>query len=108
MEFDSGGVRLHFEEHGSPSGSPVVLVHGFASHYRLNWVGTRWQETLSNAGFRVLGLDCRGHGESEKPHERSAYAPELMAADVRNLLDHLELKTAYYLGFSMGARIGLQ
>ena len=108
MEFESGGVRLHFEEHGSPEGRPVVLVHGFASHYRLNWVGTRWQETLTNAGFRVIGLDCRGHGDSEKPHDRAAYAPEAMAADLSNLLDHLGLKSADCLGFSMGARIGLQ
>jgi pimeloyl-ACP methyl ester carboxylesterase len=108
MEFESGGVRLHFEEHGSPQGRPIVLVHGFASHYRLNWVGTRWQETLSNAGFRVIGLDCRGHGDSAKPHDRAAYTPEVMAADVTNLLDHLGLASADYLGFSMGSRIGLQ
>jgi pimeloyl-ACP methyl ester carboxylesterase len=108
MEFESGGVRLHFEEHGSPEGRPIVLVHGFASHYRLNWVGTRWQETLSNAGFRVIGLDCRGHGDSGKPHDPVAYTPEVMAADVSNLLDHLGLRSADYLGFSMGARIGVQ
>ena len=108
MEFESDGVRLHYELHGPDRGRPIVLVHGFASHYRLNWVGTRWQEALTQAGFQVIGLDCRGHGSSEKPHDRDAYAVQTMAADVRRLLDHLGLETADYLGFSMGARIGLQ
>lgn len=108
MDFDSDGVRLHYEVHGRDDGVPIVLVHGFASHYRLNWVGTRWQETLTGAGFRVIGLDCRGHGESDKPHDPAAYATQVMAADVRRLLDHLQLESADYLGFSMGSRIGIQ
>lgn len=108
MDFDSDGVRLHYELHGPDDGDPIVLVHGFASHYRLNWVGTRWQETLTGAGFRVIGLDCRGHGDSDKPHDPRAYETPTMAADVRRLLDHLQLRQAHYLGFSMGARIGIQ
>ena len=108
MDFDSDGIRLHYEVHGPETGTPVVLVHGFASDYRLNWVGSRWQETLTGAGYRVVGLDCRGHGGSEKPHDPAAYALELMAADVRRLLDHLDISVAHYLGYSMGARIGVQ
>lgn len=108
MDFDSDGVRLHYEVHGPDGGTPIVLVHGFASHYRLNWVGTRWQETLTGAGFCVIGLDCRGHGDSDKPHDQRAYEPAVMAADVRRLLDHLDIESALYLGFSMGARIGIQ
>jgi len=108
MEFDSDGVRLHYELHGPDAGRPVVLVHGFASDYQLNWVGTRWQETLGAANYRVIGLDCRGHGRSDKPHDPSAYAIDVMAADVRRLLDELGVGAAHYLGYSMGARIGLQ
>ena len=108
MDFVSDGVRLHYELHGPEDGRPIVLVHGFASHYRLNWVGTRWQETLTGAGFRVIGLDCRGHGDSDKPHDPKAYVTPTMAQDVRHLLDHLSLERADYLGFSMGARIGIQ
>jgi len=108
MQFDSDGVRLHYELHGPSTGKPVVLVHGYASDYTLNWVGTRWQETLTTAGYRVVGLDCRGHGRSDKPHDPAAYALETMGADVGRLLDHLELNTADYIGYSMGARIGLQ
>jgi pimeloyl-ACP methyl ester carboxylesterase len=100
--------RLHFELAGPEGGRPIVLVHGFASDYELNWVGTRWQETLTGAGWRVIGLDCRGHGRSAKPHDPSAYARTAMATDVVRLLDHLGIETADYLGYSMGARIGLE
>jgi pimeloyl-ACP methyl ester carboxylesterase len=108
MDFDSDRVRLHFEVNGPEGGTPIVLVHGFASDYRLNWVGTRWQETLTSAGFKVVGLDCRGHGHSDKPHEEAAYAVDIMAGDVVRLLDHLEIDAAAYIGYSMGGRIGLE
>src|SRR5438477_8131817 len=108
MDFDSEGVRLHYEVNGPEKGTPLVAVHGFASDYRLNWVGSRWQETLTNAGFRLVGLDCRGHGHSDKPHEEAAYAVDIMARDVVRLLDELDIPSAAYLGYSMGARIGLE
>jgi len=108
MDFNSAGLRLHYEVHGPDNGTPIVLVHGFASDYQLNWVGTRWQETLTGAGFKVIGLDCRGHGHSDKPHDPAAYRTEIMAADVVRLLDHADVPKAAYLGYSMGARIGLQ
>ena len=108
MDFDSDGIRLHYELHGREAGAPVVLVHGFASDYQLNWVGTRWQETLTQAGYRVVGLDCRGHGSSDKPHDPADYALEIMAADVRRLLDQLNIRIAHYLGYSMGGRVGVQ
>ena len=108
MDFDSDGVRIHYEVNGPERGKPIVVVHGFASDYRLNWVGTRWQETLINAGFRVIGIDCRGHDHSDKPHEEDAYRVGTMAGDVLRLLDEVGVETAAYLGYSMGARIGLE
>src|SRR5690242_9405340 len=108
MDFDSDGVRLHYEINGPDNGTPIVAVHGFASDYRLNWVGSRWQETLTSNGFRVLGLDCRGHGHSDKPHDEAAYSVELMSGDVIRLLDDAGVDRAAYLGYSMGARIGLE
>jgi pimeloyl-ACP methyl ester carboxylesterase len=109
-DFDSDGVRLHYVTSGPEGGHPIVLVHGFCSDYELNWVGSRWQETLGGAGHLVLGLDCRGHGHSEKPHDPAAYTLPTMAADVVRFLDHLQLDSAlaHYLGYSMGARIGLE
>lgn len=107
-QFDSDGVRLHYVLAGPDDGPPIVLVHGYCSDYPLNWVGTRWQETLSRAGHLVLGIDLRGHGRSEKPHDPAAYARRTMADDVVRLLDHLDIADADYLGYSMGARIGLE
>jgi len=108
MDFDSDGVRLHYEVEGPEDGATLIAVHGFASDYRLNWVGSRWQETLTNAGFRVIGVDCRGHGHSDKPHDEAAYAMDVLACDIVRLLDHIEVDSAAYLGYSMGSRIGLE
>src|SRR5215472_6192333 len=107
-DFVSAGVRLHYELAGPDHGRPIALVHGFCSDYELNWVGTRWQERLTAAGWLVLGLDCRGHGRSEKPHDPAAYARTIMADDVARLLDHLDIADADYLGYSMGSQIGLE
>ena len=106
-DFDSAGVRIHFELHGPDDGDPVVLVHGFASHYHLNWVGSRWQEALVHAGRLVIGMDCRGHGRSDKPHDPAAYGRGEMAEDVARLLGHLGIERSDYVGYSMGSWIGL-
>lgn len=107
-DFRRGDVSLHYEDAGDSGGSPVLLVHGFASDYHLNWVGSRWQTTLADAGYRVLGLDCRGHGSSDKPRAPDAYGPATMALDALGLLDHLGIASARWIGYSMGARICLQ
>ncbi|MGL4729635.1 MAG: alpha/beta fold hydrolase [Bosea sp. (in: a-proteobacteria)] len=83
----------------------VVLIHGFASTHAVNWVNTRWTTTLLNAGYRVIAMDNRGHGQSDKPHEPAAYDSAVMAEDVRALIDHLAIKRLHVMGYSMGARI---
>jgi pimeloyl-ACP methyl ester carboxylesterase len=100
--FDSNGVQIYFEEHGK--GEPVVLVHGFASRADHNWGAMNWFTTLS-PHYRVIALDCRGHGKSGKPHEAAAYAGETMGEDVIRLLDHLGIKRTLIMGYSMGGRI---
>jgi pimeloyl-ACP methyl ester carboxylesterase len=106
--FDSDGVRIAYELHGPDDGIPTVLVHGFASDFRLNWQGTRWIETLTAAGRLVVGPDMRGHGGSDKPHDPAAYDEERLARDVVGLLDHLGVGEADLVGYSMGARVGLR
>lgn len=107
-DFDSAGLRLHYSLAGPESGDPIVLVHGFASTYQLNWVLSRWEKALTDEGWLVVGLDCRGHGQSDKPHNPAAYERGEMAADVTRLLRHLGISRADYLGFSMGSWIGLK
>ena len=106
-DFDSGGIRIHYYLEGPADGPPTLLVHGFCSNFQVNWVGSRWVDTLSRAGRRVIGLDNRGHGRSEKPHDRSAYG-QPMVEDVANLLDHLVLEKVDFIGYSMGSQIGLR
>lgn len=102
-KFDSDGVEIAFLDEGA--GDPVILVHGFASNVVFNWVDPGWVRHLTRAGYRVIALDNRGHGESEKLYDTAAYGAPLMAEDVRRLMDHLGLETADIMGYSMGARI---
>lgn len=104
--FDSAGVDIAFldTEAGSEK-PPVLLIHGFASNVQTNWVNTGWVEFLTRSGYRVIAFDNRGHGESQKLYELTDYGAPLMAEDGRRLLDHLGIKRAHVIGYSMGARI---
>ncbi len=101
--FDSDGVEIAFTDEGS--GDPVLLIHGFASNVATNWVDTGWVRLLLREGYRVIAVDNRGHGASQKLYDREAYGAPLMAEDARRLLDHLGLARADVMGYSMGARI---
>jgi pimeloyl-ACP methyl ester carboxylesterase len=105
--FNSGGVRIAYVDVAPETGSgdPVLLIHGFASNHAVNWVNTLWVTTLTRAGFRVIALDNRGHGQSEKLHRPEDYDSSIMAGDARRLLDHLGIERADIMGYSMGARI---
>lgn len=103
--FESGGVDIAYDDVGE--GPPIVLVHGFASDRRGNWREPGWYDALADAGRRVVALDCRGHGDSGKPHDPDAYADGTMPRDVVALLDHLSIPEADLMGYSMGGRISL-
>ncbi len=101
--FNSDGVEIAYLDEGS--GDPVLLIHGFASNVATNWVDTDWVKTLTGAGYRVIAYDNRGHGHSEKLYRLEDYGAPIMAEDARRLLDHLGIKSAHVMGYSMGARI---
>jgi pimeloyl-ACP methyl ester carboxylesterase len=105
--FDSGGVRIAYIDvlAAKEPGDPVLLIHGFASTHAVNWVNTLWVKTLTGAGYRVVALDNRGHGQSEKLYDPAQYHSSIMAEDARQLLDHLGVERADVMGYSMGARI---
>lgn len=106
--FSSAGVEIAFIDVAPAGGDlrePILLIHGFASNHRMNWVGPRWVETLSQAGRRVVAFDNRGHGQSEKLHMAEDYRADLMVTDAVNLLAHLGVERADVMGYSMGARI---
>ena len=91
-------VQLHYVERGK--GRPVVLLHGFALDH------TIWEaqiQALSEAGWRVIAPDLRGHGQS--PIWGGVYAMEALAADVAALLETLGVDRAVWVGHSMGGYV---
>lgn len=101
--FLSDGVEIAYLDQGA--GDPILLIHGFASNTMVNWVDTGWVRFLTGNGFRVISIDNRGHGRSQKLHRVEDYGAPVMAEDARRLLDHLGIARADVMGYSMGARI---
>jgi non-heme chloroperoxidase len=93
---NSAAIRIYYEDHGS--GSPVVLVHGYA----LN--GHSWEKqeaALLAAGHRVITYDRRGCGASSRPS--TGYDFSTLAGDLDVLLTRLDLREVVLAGFAMGA-----
>lgn len=101
--FQSDDAEIFYIDEGE--GEPILLIHGFASNISTNWVVPGWVGYLKGKGYRVVAIDNRGHGKSEKLYETDRYRAPLMAEDARRLLDHLGIARAHVMGYSMGARI---
>jgi pimeloyl-ACP methyl ester carboxylesterase len=97
-------VRIRYLAQGS--GTPVVLIHGFALSAELNWAAPGVLDALAGR-FRVIALDLRGHGESGKPYDPAAYGTRWVD-DVIALLDHLGVPRAHIAGYSLGATLALR
>jgi pimeloyl-ACP methyl ester carboxylesterase len=93
---EAQSVRLHIEDsHGA--GRPVVLIHGWPLSAKA------WEPqvpVLLAAGYRVIAYDRRGFGRSEKP--QTPYNYDVLADDLKQVIDHCELKDVTLVGFSMG------
>ncbi len=98
-------IELHYTDTGAPYAPVVVLLHGFAADAEANWQRPGVIEALKAEGYRVIALDARGHGQSEKPHDPKAYADEAMVHDVQSLLDFLDVENCDVVGYSMGSMI---
>ncbi len=85
-------------------GSPIVLLHGLTATRRYVVMGSR---QLPKRGYRLIGYDARGHGESDPAPERSAYEYADLAGDLAAVLDHHGIERAAVAGASMGAHTGL-
>ncbi len=99
--FDSNGMKIAYFVQGK--GEPVVLIHGWLASAQLNWTLPGVTGLLAK-DYQVIALDVRGHGQSDKPAKEEAYGPELVE-DVVRLLDHLKIKKAHIVGYSMGGII---
>lgn len=97
----SDGTRIAVEDTGPRDAPTFVLIHGWAQA-RLAWEA---QAPLA-ARYRLLGVDLRGHGQSDAPQDPAAYTDtRLWADDVRAVLDTLRPRAPILVGWSYGARV---
>lgn len=96
------GAQLAYREMGE--GRPVVLIHGFFSTAFVNWVRYGHAAKIAALGYRVVMPDLRGHGNSAKPHDASAYPRDVLADDGFALIEHLGLTDYDLGGYSLGGR----
>ena len=98
----NGDVRIHYTVQGA--GPPLLLHHGSASNYT-SWIRYGYAKVLREH-FRLILIDARGHGQSDKPVEPTAHALPERIRDVTSVLDVLGIERAHFLGYSMGGWIG--
>lgn len=98
MVTGGGGARLHLVETGNSSGRPLVFIHGFSQCW-LTW--TRQLNSALADSFRLVAVDLRGHGLSDKPRESYADS-RLWADDVHAVVQTLELDSPVLCGWSYG------
>jgi pimeloyl-ACP methyl ester carboxylesterase len=101
--FDSGGVKIAFTEKGH--GEPIILLHAAMADTEFNWMQFGVLNALAE-NYRVISLDFRGHGRSDKPHDPKAYG-RCLTRDVVALMDHLKISKAHLLGYSMGSHVAM-
>lgn len=94
------GVRVAYETYGD--GPPLLLVHGSALTHGI-WRAFGYVRALRDR-YRLILVDLRGHGRSDKPHDESAYAIEHFVGDLRAVLDDLGIDRTHAFGYSFGAR----
>ena len=94
----SDGVKIHYIEMGQ--GTPVILIHGYTGSAEGNWCANGVADALAK-NHRVVAIDCRNHGKSDKPQPNGPGKAE----DVVELMDYLMIPKAHFHGYSMGGGI---
>jgi pimeloyl-ACP methyl ester carboxylesterase len=95
------GVAIHYRVEGV--GPALVLQHGFTDSSD-SWYELGYVDALKSK-YRLILIDMRGHGQSDKPHDPLAYTPAKFAADCVAVLDQVGIQKTYYWGFSLGGWI---
>jgi 3-oxoadipate enol-lactonase len=100
MKAKVNGIETHYEIHGAEGAPWLTFSHSLACSLRM-WDG---QVAAFKDRFCILVYDTRGHGESEAP--KGPYSLDMLAEDLRQLLDHLKIRKTSFVGLSMGGMIG--
>ena len=100
----SGDLRIHYRVEGA--GPPLVLAHGFGDSLE-SWYEYGYVRSLSD-DHRLILIDARGHGASDKPLDPAAYGSALMVGDIVSVLDACGVEKSDFYGYSMGGDTGLE
>jgi 3-oxoadipate enol-lactonase len=100
MKAKTNGVETNYEIHGKEGAPWLTFSHSLACSLRM-WDG---QVAELKDRFQILLYDTRGHGGSEAP--KGPYTLDMLAEDLKQLLDSLKIKRTNYVGLSMGGMIG--
>jgi len=96
------GLTIRAVESGNPAGTPILLVPGWGcSVYAYRFT----MPALAAAGFRVIGVDLKGHGLSDKPTAHEEYVIDSLVQHLVEILDALGLERPHLIGHSMGGSL---
>lgn len=95
------GVKLHYVTGGIENGPVCLLLHGFPE----SWI--TWRKVIPSLEnhYKIVAVDLRGYGDSDKPEGIENYTNKLMASDIAGILSELKLASAYVVGHDRGARV---
>lgn len=99
---NNSGVRIHFAEVGE--GAPILFIHGYPDFWMSWW---RQMDALSGR-YRVLAMDLRGYGDSDKPQDQSEYGVDALIGDVEAVLTEAGAKRAIIVGHDWGGFVAWQ
>ncbi|MBW4646850.1 MAG: alpha/beta hydrolase [Goleter apudmare HA4340-LM2] len=97
IEVESG-IAVFVQDWGS--GKPIMFIHGFPFSHR---IFEYQMVALAQQGYRAIGIDLRGFGQSDKPWNGNDY--DTWVSDIRQVIEALDLRDVTLVGFSMGGAI---
>ena len=105
---DARGLNIHYVEWGEPDSQPLILVHGFLDHARSWDPFVRHLQETAASPFRIIALDCRGHGDSGWVGAGGYYHFADYIFDLNTLIESLQVAKVILMGHSMGGSISFQ
>lgn len=94
-------TRLHYVTGGIEDSPVCLLLHGFPQ----SWITWRNVIPYLEAHYKIIAVDLRGYGDSDKPEGIENYTNKIMAQDIAEILHAQNVKSAYVVGHDRGARV---